>query len=112
MFETLPRIITEADLEAMSARERRVTRVTPEDEVARIEALKEREYRRCERAKPYVEAGGRPWCSPDGEKARVYFNSEFGPALGYYDADTDELKSAQAGVTDDEFAESIKAKLQ
>lgn len=43
------------------------------------------------RAAEYFVLGGKPWVSPDLEKARIYFNDEFGTTLGYFDADTGQL---------------------
>lgn len=115
MFDNIPKITTAADLENITPRQRRIARVTPPERVAEIEARREREARRQAAAAPYIDAGGVAWSSEDASRALVFFNVESGPAkgsaLGYFDADTGELVSKKAAVSNEQFADTIKTRI-
>lgn len=94
MFEPrLPRIITAADFEAMSVEDRRLWPITPPEIAEKYRARIALETQRMLRCAEYFLLGGKPWASPDLKKARLYFNGEFGNAIGYFDADTGQLVS-------------------
>lgn len=109
MFDRIPSpaIVTQSVLDAMTPRERRAYRLTPADQIPAIQSRIDRETARAAAAAPYTAIGGNAWASPDLSKARVYFN---GSEEGYFDADTGALVSGIAGVSNEEFAQKIKAR--